>query len=66
MLADFEAVAERARHPRPDGGTPTSVGQGPSSQNSSCDLPKIPVFRKSLIEVFKRDKSGQLVKAMEV
>ena len=66
MLADFEAVAERARHPRPDGGTQTSVGQGPSSQDSSGDLPKIPVFRKSLVEVFKRDKSGKLVKAMEV
>lgn len=76
LLADFEQAAARARqpygsaagHPAGDqsaGGQPAGSqnGSGPGSRES---LPHIPVFRKSKVEVFKRDGDGMLVKSKEV
>ena len=64
MLADFEAAAQKAREPRhmsraPAPERPKSHGEEP------VGLPEIPVFRKAKVEVFKRDKTGALVKARE-
>ena len=64
MLADFETAAQKAREPRhvsraPAPERPKSHGEEPAG------LPEIPVFRKAKVEVFKRDKTGALVKARE-
>jgi len=66
MLADFEAAAQQARQPRRHGGPSSSAGENGSMPVSRRDLPEIPVFRKSRVAVFKRDKDGALVKAREV
>jgi len=66
MLAEFEEAAARARQPRGHGHqqAPDTTSQ-PASERGG-DLPDIPVFRKSRVEVFKRDKAGALVKSREV
>ncbi len=66
MLADFEAAAERARQPIHNSGVSPSDDQDISSPGLQGGLPEIPVFRKSRVQVFKRDKLGTLVKAKEV
>lgn len=66
MLAEFEEAAARARQPRGNGGhQPSDMTQQPVPERGA-DLPQIPVFRKSRVEVFKRDKGGALVKSREV
>ena len=71
MLADFEDAAARARQPRSGGMSQNGIqdrGAGQQAQTSAAgvDLPEIPVFRKSRVEVFKRGKDGTLTKAREV
>lgn len=71
MLADFETAAERARQPRQYGGTPIAANADRTQIDRSQtdmrgDLPEIPVFRATKVEIFKRDKNGALVKAKEV
>jgi len=66
LLAEFEEAAARARQPR---GLGHQQPMDPTSQPVTVrgrDLPDIPVFRKSRVEVFKRDKGGALVKSREV
>lgn len=66
MLAEFEEAAARARQPRGNGAhQPSGMTQQPVPERGA-DLPQIPVFRKSRVEVFKRDKGGALVKSREV
>ena len=66
MLADFEAAAERARQPRGQGGSSPRPAHEDASVDLRGNLPEIPVFRASKVEIFKRDKDGALVKAKEV
>jgi len=71
MLADFEDAAARARQPRSAGMSQNDVqdqraGQQVPASSSGVELPEIPVFRKSRVEVFKRGKDGTLMKAREV
>ena len=66
MLADFEAAAERARQPRRHGGASPLPRHEDTSTDLRGNLPEIPVFRASRVEIFKRDKDGALVKAKEV
>ena len=66
MLADFEAAAERARQPRGNGGASPPARHEDPSTDLRGELPEIPVFRASKVEIFKRDKDGALVKAKEV
>jgi len=66
LLAEFEEAAARARQAR---GLGHQQPMDPTSQPVTVrgrDLPDIPVFRKSRVEVFKRDKGGALVKSREV
>jgi branched-chain amino acid transport system ATP-binding protein len=66
MLAEFEAAAARARQPRGHGHQQSPDTTPQPSSDRGADLPDIPVFRKSRVEVFKRDKGGALVKSREV
>jgi len=64
MLAEFEEAATRARQPRGSGSHQQAEGQAQPAPGA--EPPHIPVFRKSRVEVFKRDGSGALVKSREV
>jgi branched-chain amino acid transport system ATP-binding protein len=66
MLADFEVAAQQARQPHRHGGPSSSGGENGTMAGAQRELPEIPVFRKSRVAVFKRDKDGVLAKAKEV
>ena len=66
MLAEFEEAATRARQSRGSGSHQQAEGQPEPAPVAGGEPPHIPVFRKSRVEVFKRDGSGALVKSREV
>lgn len=66
LLADFEQSAERARQPRHHRNGSSSVASPSVSSASDDRLPSIPVFKKTKVEIYKRDAAGVLVKSTEV
>ena len=64
MLADFEAAAQRARQPTVNGWA-TSHARSVIQDDAPVGLPEIPVYRKAKVQIYKRNSSGALVKAME-
>ncbi len=66
MLAEFEEAADRARNWHSNDHQQKYENTQPFTPETSADLPNIPVFRKSRVKIFKRDKAGALVKSKEV
>jgi len=65
LLADFETSAENARNTTHSKPAITDVQPIPQPRQHQGPLPEIPVFRKSRVEIYKRNDNGQLVKSKE-
>ena len=68
LLTQFETAAFNARQPA---SSKQSDGRGGPMHNTSDledqeNLPKIPVYRKSKVEVYRRTPAGDLTKVEEV
>ena len=66
MLNDMEAAARRARQSYHDNNEAAHNTSPPDQTLREDGLPEIPVFKKTRVEVFKRDAGGVLIKSKEV
>ena len=65
LLADFETSAKNARNAAHNKPAIIDVQPIPQPRQHQGPLPAIPVFRKSRVEIYKRNNDGQLVKSKE-